>query len=342
MIAARSSLVMLAAVFACGPLKVDETGDETEGGSSSSVGHSSSSTTGDDPPNPSTPTGAPGSSSSSGSSEPPDPSVPVTTDPTIGGTSTTMPPETTSEASETSLFETTHPTQPSGPDDTAGTFIVVIDLPEGACSTWEENCAEGQKCMPFSEGGSGWDDLKCVPLAPDPQAPGEPCEVEGDSNSGIDDCAMHSMCFSVDDDNEGVCVPMCTGTPDAPVCPDGTACLLTDVLSLCLPTCDPLLQNCAAGDQCAPLGLDFLCVPDASGGQGAVFDACEFVNGCDPGLACLTPEAAPQCEGDLGCCMPFCDLEAPPDCPPATECVPWFEEGQAPAGLASVGVCFGG
>jgi hypothetical protein len=115
-------------------------------------------------------------------------------------------------------------------------------------------------------------------------------------------------------------------------------------LNVCLPDCDPLVQNCGSGQTCVGLGAgidQFLCVLDAGGAEGQAFDPCEFLNACDPGLLCVKPEAASECSPTApGCCMPFCDTTQPNSCPGVDqECLPWFEPMQAPPGKDNVGIC---
>lgn len=109
------------------------------------------------------------------------------------------------------------------------------------------------------------------------------------------------------------------------------------------PACHPLLQNCADDQGCYPADDGFFCAPDASGQDGVYGDACELLNACDPGMFCAFADSVPGCVG-AGCCSPFCDLTDPnasADCPgaPDQQCLAWYAEGQAPAGLESVGVC---
>jgi len=162
--------------------------------------------------------------------------------------------------------------------------------------------------------------------------------------SGIDDCEAFAMCWDVDPrTNMGVCIGFCMGSEANPVCEDPSAqCSITGagVLIICLPFCDPLLQDCAEGSACYPDNDGFDCAPDASGEAGAAGDPCEYLNVCDPGLFCAEAPTVPGCRG-LGCCMPFCDLSAPM-CPLLTECVPWYDDGQAPPGFEDVGGCMEG
>ena len=85
--------------------------------------------------------------------------------------------------------------------------------------------------------------------------------------------------------------------------------------------CDPLVQDCPDGEGCysGPDG-GFTCSPAGSAGEG---ETCEFINECEPGLACTV-------EG----CVPFCDLADAGACG-GGECAPFDED-------AGVGVCIGG
>jgi len=217
------------------------------------------------------------------------------------------------------------------------------------CDIWAQDCMEGEKCMPWAnDGGGSWNATRCAPLDPNPAQPGDPCTVEGTGVSGIDNCDISSMCWDVDpESNMGTCTAFCSGSEANPVCEDPTTeCVIANegVLILCLPGCDPLVQDCMEGNACYPSSDTFVCGPDASGEDGLFGDVCEFVNVCDPGLFCANPELVPNCAG-TGCCSSFCDVsdpEASAACPGAAggqECVPWFEEGQAPPGFENVGAC---
>jgi len=216
-----------------------------------------------------------------------------------------------------------------------------------ACDAWTQDCPQGQKCNPWADdGGNAWNALKCVEVAPNPRKPGEPCTVEGSAVSGIDDCERGAMCWDVDPGTlMGTCVGLCDGSPRDPSCAEPeTVCLVSgaSALSLCLPTCDPVLADCPEGQTCLEGGAGtFFCitVPDnfPPGGIGA---PCEFAASCDPGLACISSELVPGCEAS-GCCSPFCKVSAPNTCPDAPNqvCRPWYEQGKAPEGLEDLGVC---
>lgn len=214
------------------------------------------------------------------------------------------------------------------------------------CDVFKQDCPEGEKCSAYNEGGgSSWNATKCVPVNGDGQA-GEPCTVEGSAVTGLDDCARGAMCCDVDDMNHGTCVGLCTGTPESPKCMDEEKfyCALCDdcVLNLCLPTCEPLAEDCPNGHLCIPVADTFSCALDVSGAEGQAFDPCEFANACDPGLSCLTSSSATECDpNETGCCLPFCDVTDPnAACPGVGQaCVSFYDGGVAPPKFAKVGVC---
>ena len=214
------------------------------------------------------------------------------------------------------------------------------------CDVWTQDCPDGQKCMPWAnDGGSSWNATKCTDVMPNPGAPGDECTVEGNGVSGIDSCQKASMCWNVSQDTgKGTCVAFCTGSQEAPNCGPGTNCVIANdgVLILCLPGCDPLLQDCSGTDVCIPNpnSDDFICVLDASGDLGKQNDPCEYANACDPGLVCADPALATECDPmAAGCCLPFCDLTSPDCTNQGAMCLPWYEMNMAPPGYENVGVC---
>lgn len=219
------------------------------------------------------------------------------------------------------------------------------DVPD-ECDFWEQNCPEGEKCMPWAnDGGPAWNATRCTPLARDPDGPGEPCTVEGSGVSGIDSCELGAMCWNVDAETlAGTCVSLCTGSPNNPSCvSDSEECNIggDGSLALCLPTCNPLDDApCPEGEGCYPNNDGFSCLPDASGPKaGGAFDPCESIGACDPGLFCANPDVVGACEpGSPGCCTPFCDLTGP-ICPDTTMCIPAFPKGSAPPGYEDLGLC---
>ena len=188
--------------------------------------------------------------------------------------------------------------------------------------------------MPYAnDGGNAWGATMCAPIVAEPDAPGQACEVFESQVSGLDTCAVGSMCWDVGPENlEGTCVAFCSGAEGDPFCDDPSryCAAIGSVLILCLPTCDPLLQDCPEFLACHWLGQDFACIVDSSGpDEGAAGGECRFTNGCDPGLHC----------SDAGRCTPFCDLSAPA-CPAGQRCEPWYgDPALAKPGYANVGVC---
>ncbi len=238
-------------------------------------------------------------------------------------------------------------------EDPSGTtsdceFICDTDMAgDKQCDIWAQDCPDGEKCMPYDDQGGGfWNATKCSPIADSPGQPGDECTVEGSAVSGVDDCDEGLLCWFVNEENVGTCLDMCTGVQEAPECPAGQVCDISNdgVLILCLYTCNPIVVDCPDGQICFPTSTDdgqFICDFDASGEQGVYGDPCEFINVCDPGLFCADASAVPGCVDSAGCCTPFCDTEDPvcPDEGEGVQCVKWHNPGEEPPGLENVGVC---
>lgn len=186
------------------------------------------------------------------------------------------------------------------------------DLPPpiADCDIFAQDCPEGQKCVPYIDnGGSAWNALKCV-MVIGTDEPGDPCTSEP-ASSGIDSCIKGSVCWIADVNGDRICVGLCTGSPDDPVCDPPGFCQFDAeaIFSLCAPFCDPLLQDCTVtGEACYPANQGFFCVPNASGNGGQANDPCEFYNVCDKGMLCVEPALVGMgCPPDsLGCCTSFC------------------------------------
>ena len=217
------------------------------------------------------------------------------------------------------------------------------------CDLWSQDCPEGEKCMPWAnDGGGSWNATRCAPIDPDPAEVGDACLAQGSGVSGLDNCGRRAMCWSVDSKtNAGVCVALCVGTEASHGCEDAElTCVVGNggVLPLCLRPCDPLAPICVEGEGCYPAYGVAACVPNIGGDGGAYGEPCEFINACDPGLACAAGEDPQWCPS-TSCCSTYCDLDAAePDaaCPDADlgqTCVPLFELGQAPSELMHVGLC---
>jgi hypothetical protein len=284
--------------------------------------------------------------------------------PSSTGDETTIPPGTTAPPPSTTGVTTGDPdtdapttttiegTSTNDDGDSSCAFYAGcppdIDKNPFECDVFAQDCPEGEKCMPWAnDGGPSWNATRCSPVAENPGQPDEPCTVEGSGTSGIDSCDVGVMCWHVDPrTNEGTCVAMCIGNAGDPQCaaPE-EACVsgAEGLIALCYDTCHPLDPMCPAGSACqpAPVGQPVLvCVP-TSGKDVPHGEPCDFVTSCAEGLTCLDSSLFPACAG-VSCCAEFCDLTAGVPCPDAdqgVECVPWYEDGEAPSGHENLGVC---
>lgn len=219
----------------------------------------------------------------------------------------------------------------------------------GWCNPWTQDCAPGEKCVAWDRDGDGsWNALRCVVPEAEPRAPGTWCTVGGSAVSGIDDCEIGAMCFGVDPVSlVGECVALCTGSPDAPVCPDACdRCVIANagVLALCLPACDPLAPACEDARGCYPNADGFVCLPHGPS-RSAIGEPCTDINGCTSGF-CAPAERVPGCESPSGCCAAYCDTTAQDPCgnaSPEVACVPWWSDDAPPTdacvAATSVGAC---
>ncbi len=205
----------------------------------------------------------------------------------------------------------------------------------GECDLVTQDCPEGEKCMPWAnDGGAVWNSSRCSPLDPDPNAPGEPCTVEGSGVSGIDDCASGSMCFEVDPEtNTGVCRAFCLEGIEP--CAGGDACFrfVPSYVELCVGGCDPLAPDCPEPGSCVPEQQGFVCVP----GMGeALGEPCSQPHDCASGSLCISGDLLPDCT-ELACCAPACDTTATDPCGAGESCVAWDEDAAPP--WDRVGAC---
>jgi hypothetical protein len=284
-------------------------------------------------------------------------------DSTTSGTTTSMPGSSTSTGVEprpttdapddTSHGETTRAettTSSSSSDDGGNPFLIEPDgWPTSLeCDIWADDCPAGHKCMPWAnDGGSSWNAVRCSPIAENARDVGDPCTVEGSGVSGIDDCVARAMCWDVDPEtNEGTCVGFCSGSQANPTCSmPCDSCVIANegVLILCLPTCDPLVQDCGEGQGCWPTTQGaFHCVYFAQSEGVHGYPCTNSFWDCDPGLACIEPERVPGCTGANGCCASFCDTADHGACAnyEGTTCVPWFGPGESPPCITeTLGVC---
>jgi hypothetical protein len=282
---------------------------------------------------------------------------------TSAGTSTSGTVDTTAASTGAPTMATIADSDPCGTgacgtgvdDPTCGAFICETDMIVCAsghgnrcrafCDVFLQDCPDGEKCAAvITDGGGAWDGTRCVPVSGTDVA-GDACTSESAAD-GLDSCVEGAMCWAVDMDGNGTCVALCMGSFDAPTCPNSGMCTISNEgsLNLCLPNCDPLLQDCAEGAACYPINDGFICAPDASGDSGKANDPCEFINVCEAGLLCAGPEfvGAGCPAGSMGCCTPFCEF---PDgvCPnPDQQCVQWFDPAMLPEGDPQLAIGFCG
>lgn len=281
---------------------------------------------------------APVDPAADGSSSSGDPTPPATTegpnpDPTIDpSVDSTIDPSTTSESSGVPETSTSVDDTSTTDDTTTGGIL--------ECSTFEQDCPDGFKCMPYDDTGGGtWNTTGCFPIADDPVGLGETCEGIGGGATGEDTCAAGLMCWGAPG---GECLALCEGNPAMPQCGEATSCSISNggAVAVCLPSCDPLLEDCGEGQACYAVGpAEFGCAPEGGAAQG---ESCTFINDCGSGLLCAGGEVVAGCESQ-GCCTAYCDLSDPTDdCSGTGEgmaCVAMFAKGMAPEGLESVGIC---
>jgi hypothetical protein len=279
--------------------------------------------------------------------------VSTTIDPTNGTSATTAGTSATTASTSTSTT-TTGGTFEDTSDETTFSFILDPDGGGGAClamswcDIWAQDCPRGEKCMPWDLCGTGdWSGTHCSELDPNPASIGDSCTVIDGLFAGADDCEITSMCWNPDPDTlEGVCVAFCSGSEANPLCEDpATTCFLgfnNNVLSVCLPRCDPSASLCAASESCIfDEGSEdgaFVCMPSNVVAPQAYGDDCTEAVACGTGLLCLDAEHVPSCVGER-CCTTLGDAMAPPVCPDATQtCLPLYD-GVAPEGLEDLCFC---
>jgi hypothetical protein len=272
--------------------------------------------------------------------------TPMTSNPTTGPTTGPDTPTggTTIEPTETTADDTTGvpPTDPTTSDPSTTSDDTTGGV-GGECDPKAQDCPEGFKCTAYASMLDGtWDANKCVPEPEDGGLQGEPCTVEDNMFTGLDDCAKGYICqFADDDGTNGICVEMCNPDSECPNTDGGNGHCLEianeGVLPLCLLTCDPLAQDCPGNLAC--YGIDtYLCYrPDPVDNPGQDGDTCNFINACVAGLSCTDKAVLDGCQGDqYGCCSPFCSLDEM-TCTDPEVCTPFFDPPMP--GYENVGVC---
>jgi hypothetical protein len=204
-------------------------------------------------------------------------------------TSTTTDPDTTGDPSST-----TSPT--CGALDDGNDDGRMFDIgPFHECDLFLQDCEPGMKCVP-----QGFLQLECVPIDPAPIPDGAPCPVDV-----LDPCGPLSWCTPAGPSGDGTCVPLCTGSYSAPMCPDDTICVVDDenIVAYCAPPCDPFAADACAFGSCLPTRHGFGCVP---GGDATAGESCFQHDSCVDQHACRMAADVPACCDNL-CCAPLCD-----------------------------------
>lgn len=268
----------------------------------------------------------------------------TTDDPTAPATTGSTAADTSSNTSDPGSS-----TGDSGPDTTDTGSAFIID-PDGgcvslSCDVWAQDCPRGESCVPWDAGGegpsTGCAQSRCRAIAPEPRAPGESCLAERGPWSGLDDCALGSYCWNIDDVTlEGVCVAQCIGSEAEPVCADeALSCFVWtgSAVTACVVPCDPLAPACAEGTTCVLSAANDQapgCVSSTLGVPSGHGTPCEPALGCGDGFACVEGTTIAACDGPY-CCATLCDLDAPTCLAEEPTCAP---VPGAPAGVGACGV----
>jgi hypothetical protein len=222
-------------------------------------------------------------------------------------------------------------------DDTAGGFLMPPDGGVvGQCDPYEQDCPKGEKCTSYvaTPGQETVDATKCVPIIGD-DLWGEECERMADN----DTCAAGFFCMTdvSGHTGAGTCLEYCS--PGVPCMFGGECFAFNDgVLPVCEVLCDPILQDCPAGQGCYAAFDNFVCaMPGAAEGLGNDGDPCNTVQSCNPGLICRGGTAG--CDMDGACCTPICEVSGPPEqcLDPSEDCIIALDD--PPPGLMDVGYC---
>lgn len=233
-----------------------------------------------------------------------------------------------------------------------GDFVAPLDVAgeSGECDPHAEMpCPEGQKC---SAAAPEWSPSilyighpACYPILGDLQK-GEPCDLGENPLDGLDDCAEGLICVDIHWlwGTKGVCTDFCDPAWDDSTnasCSDPMDFCYNPVcqecgLQVCVPACDPLVQDCPDGTACVLSWVNeaddkaFACEAVQLDFPG-VGKSCNDYYRCSPGVQCVEREkvANPACTDPDTCCTPLCDLNAPNTCPGAAMgevCNPFYPQ----------------
>ena len=274
-----------------------------------------------------------------------------TTAPTTGATTGGSTGGTTGENPTTTVSSSTGDASTSGTTGDASTGGSTGNV-GGMCNPRTQDCPDGLKCTAYATPMSmvGWDADQCVPAPMNGGGIGDPCQIDDGQSvfSGLDNCAPGGFCFNFDfmTGKGGACIEFCKEDDSCPMTNGGNAgCLEAanmGVLPICLPKCDPLIQDCADMQGCfgdPSIEFFFCAAVDPGPNTGLDNSPCEFTNACQPGFSCQASTVVDGCDPmATGCCTPFCTIGDNKDCSPKEQCVPFYAM-NPPPGLEMVGVC---
>jgi hypothetical protein len=165
-----------------------------------------------------------------------------------------------------------------------GQLDIGIEVGAPSCAPAPQGgCSVGKKCTDF-QGNS-----RCAPDGIVPE--GGACVSEG----GIDECAAGTLC------QQGVCTRICAlGSSDCTCSRFGGLFNDNENIGLCVSSCDPIGQDCPAGQGCYLVSAESTqCAP---AGTSSVGGSCQFANSCVAGSSCAVqypdrtePECAAHC-----------------------------------------------
>lgn len=229
---------------------------------------------------------------------------------------TTVAISTTLDASTADLMGSTALATDTAADTAADTDTGDMILP---CETWDDNCPDGMKCIPYGMGT--WNAQGCFDVIDRPGELGDPCQALDPEQTNADTCGKGLFCWV----STLTCMPLCQGSPSSFLCPDGFACATANnlVLAVCLPACDPRKLDCNSENEVCAFSLGiFECIQRQS--ELAVFSPCQTNNQCANGLACHSSDVAAECDQDFGsCCTALCTTDMAEPCPGVGQnCVP--------------------
>jgi hypothetical protein len=206
------------------------------------------------------------------------------------------------------------------------------------CSIWDQDCGEGQKCVPWAPPGVRYAGTRCAEIEPGAGAPGDAC-VRSEW-PGTDTCGLGSVCTNIDLFTEvGTCTAQCIGSANNPVCPGEDICHIDNggSIALCFTACDPFADDCPPDIECNSTAGEayFVCI---NGPDLFLIDGFTCAGGGDCGYTavCVPADALSNCD-ESACCTAACNL-VDPVCSPGLVCADIYPA-TAPTALENVGAC---